>query len=135
MANGIIKGLNKAIGAMNNLQFDVPGWVPIVGGNHLGFHIPTLNEISIPRLAQGAVLPPNKEFMAVLGDQKQGTNIETPLATMVEAFNTALRQNSNVGGVKQINFLLPDRRTLASYTIEGGRIIQTSTGRNPFELA
>ena len=134
MVNGIINGLNKAIEAINNLEFDVPGWVPLVGGEHLGFTIPTMNEISLPRLAQGAVIPPNKEFMAVLGDQKSGTNIETPLSTMVEAFNQALR-SSDVGGVKQINFLLPDRRTLAQYTIAGGRIIQTSTGKNPFELA
>ena len=134
MANGVINGLNKAIGAINNLQFDVPGWVPIVGGEKLGFDIPTLNNVTIPKLAQGAVIPPNKEFLATLGDQKSGTNIETPLSTMIEAFNIALR-NSNVGGVKQINFLLPDRRTLAQYTIAGGRIIQTSTGKNPFELA
>jgi len=134
MVNGIINGLNKAIEAINNLEFDIPGWVPLVGGEHLGFTIPTMSEISLPRLAQGAVIPPNKEFMAVLGDQKSGTNIETPLSTMVEAFNQALR-SSDVGGVKQINFLLPDRRTLAQYTIAGGRIIQTSTGKNPFELA
>lgn len=133
--NGIITGFNKAIEAINTLAFDIPDWVPEVGGNTIGFSIPTLHKVSIPRLAQGSVIPPNKEFMAVLGDQKSGTNIETPLSTMVEAFNTALRQSGNVGGVKQINFLLPDRRTLASYTIEGGRIIQTSTGRNPFELA
>lgn len=44
----------------------------------------------IPRLAQGAVIPPNREFMAVLGDQRSGTNIETPLATMVEAFKQAM---------------------------------------------
>lgn len=44
----------------------------------------------IPALAAGAVIPPNREFLAVLGDQKSGTNIETPLATMIEAFETAL---------------------------------------------
>lgn len=133
-ANGIIKGFNAAIEAINNLAIDIPDWVPEVGGKTIGFSIPTISEITIPKLAQGAVIPPNKEFMAVLGDQKSGTNIETPLATMVEAFNQALR-SSDVGGVKQINFLLPDRRTLAQYTIAGGRIIQTSTGKNPFELA
>ena len=135
MANGIVKGLNKAIEAMNNLQFDVPGWVPLVGGEHLGFNIPTIGEISIPRLAQGAVIPPNREFMAVLGDQRNGTNIETPLDTMIEAFNTALRQNGGGSGRTEINFLLPDRRKVAQYVVEGGRIMQTSTGRNPFELA
>lgn len=37
---------------------------------------------NIPYLAQGAVIPPNREFLAVLGDQKQGTNIEAPLSTI-----------------------------------------------------
>ena len=46
----------------------------------------------IPALAQGAVIPPNKEFLAMLGDQKQGVNIETPLDTMIEAFRTALNE-------------------------------------------
>lgn len=44
----------------------------------------------IPRLAQGAVIPPNREFMAVLGDQKSGVNIETPLETMIQAFRQAM---------------------------------------------
>lgn len=52
----------------------------------------------IPKLAQGAVIPPNKEFLAMLGDQKQGTNIEAPLDTIVEAFNQALAQNSSTSG-------------------------------------
>ena len=48
----------------------------------------------MPKLAQGAVIPPNKEFMAILGDQKQGVNIETPLATMIEAFKQAQSQQT-----------------------------------------
>ena len=43
----------------------------------------------IPKLAQGAVIPPNREFAAVLGDQKHGTNIEAPLDTIVQAFRAA----------------------------------------------
>ena len=53
---------------------------------------------------------------------------------MIEAFNTALNQNGG-GKTTTINFLLPDRRKIASYVIEGGRVIQTSTGKNPFDLA
>lgn len=44
----------------------------------------------IPYLAQGAVLPPNKPFMAMVGDQKNGTNIEAPLATIQEALANVL---------------------------------------------
>ena len=46
----------------------------------------------IPTLAEGAVIPPNREFLAMLGDQTSGTNIETPLSTMVEAFRMALSE-------------------------------------------
>lgn len=46
-------------------------------------------------LAQGTVIPPNREFLAVLGDQKQGINIESPLSTIVEAFQMALDSRAN----------------------------------------
>ncbi len=46
--------------------------------------------MSIPKLARGGVIKPNSEFMAILGDQKSGVNVETPLSTMIDAFNTAL---------------------------------------------
>lgn len=56
---------------------------------------------NIPYLAQGAVIPPNREFLAVLGDQKQGTNIEAPLNTIVQAVMMALSQ-SGIGGDGQV---------------------------------
>ena len=49
---------------------------------------------NIIRLAQGAVIPPNNEFMAILGDQKRGINIETPLETMKQAFIDALNEGN-----------------------------------------
>lgn len=88
----------------------------------------------IPYLAQGAVIPPNKEFMAVLGDQKSGTNIETPLSTMVDAFNTALQQNGGAGQSITLNLMLPNKQMIAQYAIEGGQVLQMSRGRNPFLL-
>ena len=47
---------------------------------------------SIPRLARGAVLPANKPFMAVVGDQKHGTNIEAPLTTIQEAVANVMQE-------------------------------------------
>lgn len=78
--NLIIKGLNWLISQMNKISFDVPDWVPdwAGGGKNLGINIPSISEAKIPRLAQGAVIPPNREFMAVLGDQRHGTNLEAP---------------------------------------------------------
>ena len=85
LANGVIKGINTVIGALNKVKFDIPDWVPALGGKTFGFNIPNLNTISIPKLATGTVIPPNREFLAVLGDQKHGTNIEAPLDTIKQA--------------------------------------------------
>ena len=48
--------------------------------------------MGIPYLASGAVIPPNAPFMAVLGDQKSGTNIEAPLETIKQALADVLTQ-------------------------------------------
>lgn len=91
--NLIIKGINWLIDQLNKIHFDIPDWIPGIGGKSFGINISHVNELKIPRLAQGAVIPPNREFMAVLGDQKSGANIETPLATMVQAFKQALAES------------------------------------------
>ena len=48
----------------------------------------------IPMLAKGAVIPPNAPFMAMLGDQKHGTNIEAPLSTIQEAVAAVMQDYS-----------------------------------------
>lgn len=78
MINSVIRGLNWLIRQANKIQFSIPDWVPSIGGSTWGISIPSLKEIDIPRLATGAVIPPNREFLAVLGDQRSGTNIEAP---------------------------------------------------------
>ncbi|MCK9576655.1 MAG: hypothetical protein M0R51_12100, partial [Clostridia bacterium] len=99
MVNKVISGVNWMIDQLNKVSFSVPDWVPKIGGKHFGFDISNISPVSLPRLAQGAVIPPNRQFMAVLGDQTSGTNIETPLNTMVDAFKTALSESgtSNTG--------------------------------------
>lgn len=52
----------------------------------------SLPKSNIPLLAQGAVIPPNRQFLAMLGDQKSGTNIEAPLATIEQALFNALNR-------------------------------------------
>lgn len=85
MISGAASGINSVIRAMNKLKFDIPDWVPAFGGESFGFNIPTITYPQIPYLAQGAVLPANKPFLAMVGDQKHGTNVEAPLATIQEA--------------------------------------------------
>lgn len=93
--NLIAGGINWITSSISSaLSFDVPG---IFGGGHIGLSIPQIGRVSIPRLAQGAVIPPNREFMAVLGDQRQGTNVEAPLKTIEQAVENVLGR-SNYGG-------------------------------------
>lgn len=56
MANAVVNGINTVIKAMNNLSFDIPDWVPGMGGKTFGFNIPTLSTVSLPRLATGGVV-------------------------------------------------------------------------------
>ena len=94
--NTVISAVNTIIRAINSISWDVPDWVPGIGGSTFGFSIP-----EIPKLAQGAVIPPNQEFIALLGDQRSGVNIETPLDTMLQAFRGALAEFSdyNIGDI------------------------------------
>ena len=93
--NFFIRGINNIISGLNSLSFTIPDFL---GGGTFGLNIPSVSEIKLPRLAQGAVIPPNREFLAVLGDQKSGTNIETPLPTMVQAFKQALAESGYAQG-------------------------------------
>ena len=82
MISVVVTGINAVINALNGLSFDLPD---IFGGGHVGFNISTLTAPQIPYLAQGAVIPANREFLAVLGDQSHGTNVEAPLDTIKQA--------------------------------------------------
>lgn len=64
-----------------------------------------------PHLANGAVISPNNEFLAVLGDQRSGTNIETPLDLMEQAFMNAI-QKSGIGDTS-VNVNLNGNATVA----------------------
>lgn len=94
--NGILRAINGMISAianaLNRLSFTVPSWVPGIGGQSVGFNV---SAPQIPYLAQGAVIPPNKEFLAVLGDQRRGTNVEAPLATIQQAVAAVLQDGQD----------------------------------------
>lgn len=98
IANGGISGINSIIGALNKLSFDIPDWVPLIGGGKFGFDLPTVSTVSLPRLAEGAVLPGNDPYLAIVNEQHHGVNVETPLTTMIEAFLTALNMAGLTGG-------------------------------------
>lgn len=99
--NLIIKGLNWLISQMNKISFTVPSWVPEWGGKSIGINIPSIPEAKIPRLAKGAVIPPNREFMAVLGDQRSGNNLEAP----EDLIRKIVREESGGGSAELIQLL------------------------------
>ena len=85
MVSRLVSALNAVIRAANKLSFTVPDWVPSIGGKKFGINLPTVSAPKIPYLAKGAVLPAGKPFLAMVGDQKHGTNVEAPLTTIQEA--------------------------------------------------
>ena len=102
---------------------------PSFTGNLSTHSMPTYR--SVPALARGAVIPPNREFLAVLGDQRSGTNIETPLATMVQAFRQALAESGYGGGSEAVLVLDRDVLGRVVYKLnkaEGNRIGVSLTG-------
>lgn len=131
--SGLTSGLNSVIDALNAFHIDLPDWL---GGKSFGFNIQHIRAPQIPYLAQGAVIPPNKPFAAILGDQSSGTNIETPLSTMIEAFTKALDSRGMENNSSSYRFTAQiNRRTIFDEIIEEARIRQSASGRNPFELA
>ena len=68
MIRSIVGGINGIIGSLNSVGSIIPGFSAVA----------TISAPQIPHLATGAVIPANSQFMAVLGDQKSGRNIEAP---------------------------------------------------------
>ena len=89
LLNGMLSrlgsALNSVISAANRLSFTIPDWVPGLGGKRFSVNMSYVSVPQIPYLAQGAVLPANKPFLAMVGDQRHGTNIEAPLETIQQA--------------------------------------------------
>jgi len=79
--NGLIgvveTAINWIVDGLNKISFDIPAWL---GGGTFGINLTPVGFGRIPELATGAVIPPNAPFMAVVGDQRSGTNIEAPEA-------------------------------------------------------
>lgn len=103
-----------------------------------------LSTMEIPALAKGAVIPANKEFLAVLGDQKHGTNVEAPLDTIKQASTEALLEvmarlgmsGRNTSGTP-VNITLQvtlDKQVLGQKMVDWGKLQQMATGSNPYGL-
>lgn len=130
--NLIIKGVNWLIGKLNSLLENslLAKGLDLIG---VEFHgIPQIPPVKIPRLATGAVIPSNREFLAVLGDQKSGTNIEAPLDTMVQAFKQALAEGGYSGGNQAV--LVLDKEVLGKVVYRLNKAEGTRIGVNLAEI-
>lgn len=123
--NNVIDGLNRLVAAANSLS-------DLTGKHYGSVSRVNIAKLPIPKLATGAVIPPNREFMAVLGDQKSGTNIETPLATMVQAFKQALAE-SGYGGSNEAVLVL-DKDVLGKVVYRLNKAEGTRIGVNLSEV-
>ena len=139
--NKVIGIVNRAIGTVNSAiggiesAFSFGPWeVPTpFGKKTIGFSATFPRVPTIPYLAKGAVIPPRSEFLAVLGDQKQGNNIEAPealLRKIVREESGGQQSGGNYRFTAQIN-----RRTVFDEIIEEAKLRRDTSGRNPFELA
>lgn len=115
LISGIVNGINNMIRALNKLHFTIPSWIPAIGGKNFGFNLKTVSAPQIPYLAQGTVVNPSHEFLAMLGDNRQEQEIVSPLSTMKQALLEALHE-SGMSGNKEVVLQL-DGKTLARATV------------------
>lgn len=112
MANGVIKVINSLIKGLNKISFDVPDWVPGIGGKKFGFNISTISEVKIPRLATGGFPATGQMFIAreagpemvgTIGNKSAVVNNEQIIAGISEGVadangeqNALLREQNNL---------------------------------------
>ncbi len=116
--NLIIDAINSLISGLNKVSFDLPDWDILGdwGGKTFGINIP-----KIPKLAQGTVVPPNKEFMTILGDNTKEHEIVSPISTMKQAVTEAmLEMGGSFGGRNTEVILEIDGREFGRAVVEQG---------------
>ena len=122
LVSGVCAGLNAIIRAINKISFTVPDWVPKFGGEKIGFNLKEITPPKIPYLAKGAVIPPNAPFLAMLGDQKSGTNIEAPLSTIEEAVERVMSRHSGSSDERVIVLLSQILEAVLGIEIDGATL-------------
>lgn len=116
LVNRIGSGINKLIRGFNAIKWNVPDWVPGIGGKSLGFNISQIPTIKLPRLAQGGWVAANNPQLAIVGDNTREGEIVSPESKIREQVELAL---AKAGGFAQkvklqLELLIryPDGRTI-----------------------
>lgn len=137
VVNGIIGGINKVIavpfksinGMLNKIRnVSVLGVSPFKGfWSQNPLAVP-----KIPMLAQGAVIPPNAKFLAMLGDQKNGRNLEAP-ESLIRKIVREESGNSNKEFILNLKAILEcDKKQFGQLSFEGIRLKEQQNGKKYF---
>ena len=114
MINRIIDGLNWMVKQLNKLSFDVPDWVPGIGGKKFGFNVSQISQVSLPRLAKGGIVNnPGKGVPLIAGEM--GKEMILPLENNTEWMNELA---DKIGGNITIPIYLPNGKKMAEYVID-----------------
>ena len=116
MANGVVRGINRLTSALSSINFDIPDWVPGIGGNSFGIDIPSIPDVSLPRLAQGGFVKANTPRLAMIGDNRNYGEIVAPEDKMMELLNKAVvlgaRMMGGNGGLSEEDIYYAFKRAL-----------------------
>lgn len=135
VVNGAISKVNGVVSAIESAFSFGPWKVPTpFGSKTIGFRATFPRVPTVPYLAKGAVIPPRSEFLAVLGDQKQGNNIETPEALLRKIVREEIAGRQTGGGSYRFTAQI-NRRTLFDEMMKEAQMRRDTSGKNPFEMA
>lgn len=135
VVNGAISKVNGVVSAIESAFSFGPWKVPTpFGSKTIEFRATFPRVPTVPYLAKGAVIPPRSEFLAVLGDQKQGNNIETPEALLRKIVREETAGRQTGGGSYRFTAQI-NRRTLFDEMMKEAQMRRDTSGRNPFEMA
>lgn len=90
MISGVVAGINLVVRAINSISVDIPDWVPLVGGKHIGFNLSEVTAPQIPTLAKGGVL--TSPTLAMVGEYAGADNnpeIVTPQSILKETIDAS----------------------------------------------
>nr|DAG11350.1 MAG TPA: minor tail protein [Caudoviricetes sp.] len=134
IVNNAVGMINNAIGGIESAFSFGPWTVPTpFGSKTIGFHATFPRIGTIPYLASGAVIPPRSEFLAVLGDQKKGNNLEAPESLLRQIVREESGKGQEDGNTYNVTVNASGRKLL-DIIISEAEMRRNRNGKNPFEL-
>lgn len=127
LVNRCISGINNLIRGFNAIKWNVPDWVPVIGGKSIGFNIKEISPVSIPRLAEGGWVRANNPQLAIVGDNRREGEIIAPESKITEAVEKAKNIARDVKLMIEVVVNYPDGRRIIKQInqaqLEEGKIL------------